>query len=333
VREAPEYDAAYKQLKVKRKEAEKLPNYEKVDCVNVSLGPLKAALEDQQQRLSDALQLGMARQTTATQRALDTFITESLDTLSKRPQSVDEITDAKGARDKIQQDCIKHKAYFKKLEDLSRLLALYSRQPVELAPLAARWDECATPPARCRPHSAACDEIDVTRRMCYGVLPDSTRRWLSSCGWLASQARARADVLQRAHRGPDRAPAWPDGRPRQRAAAAPRKVLGALVRTQAKAPGHGAPRGDGRRHLSCEGVAVGHAKPTKPNHPAPPSPLSTLVPGAGFGRALSRAAAVHCTSSHLATTHGASHLLPVRVRRVLRGGGARQEARRRLPTL
>ena len=38
-------DAAYKQLKVRRKEAEKLPNYEKVDCVNVSLGPLKAALE------------------------------------------------------------------------------------------------------------------------------------------------------------------------------------------------------------------------------------------------------------------------------------------------
>ena len=61
VSEAAEYDAVYKQLRQKRKEAEKLPNFQKVDCVNVSLAPLKAALEDQHQRLSNALQLGMAR--------------------------------------------------------------------------------------------------------------------------------------------------------------------------------------------------------------------------------------------------------------------------------
>ena len=30
---------------------------------------------------------------------------------------------------------------FKKLEDLSRLLSLYSRAPIDLAPHFARWDE------------------------------------------------------------------------------------------------------------------------------------------------------------------------------------------------
>ena len=81
VTEATEYDAAYKQLRVRRKEAEKLPNSEKVDCINVNLAPLKNALEDQQQRLSDALQLGMARQAKSTNTQLDLFISESLDTL------------------------------------------------------------------------------------------------------------------------------------------------------------------------------------------------------------------------------------------------------------
>ena len=141
VTDAGEYDAAYKQLRQRRKEAEKLPNTEKVDCINVSLGPLKAALEDQQQRLSDALQLGMARQASQTQRNLDTFITESLDTLAKRPQSVDEISEAKQSARKIQKECEEKKSGFKKLEDLSRLLALYSRAPIELAGRAARWDE------------------------------------------------------------------------------------------------------------------------------------------------------------------------------------------------
>ena len=61
VTEPKEYDDAYKQLRQRRKEVEKLPNSEKVDCVNVNLAPLKSAIDDQHQRLSNALQLGMAR--------------------------------------------------------------------------------------------------------------------------------------------------------------------------------------------------------------------------------------------------------------------------------
>ena len=100
---AADYDAAYKGLRQRRKEAEKLPNFEKVDCINVSLAPLKSTLEDQHNRLSNALQLGMARQAKATQHQLDTFITESLETLSKRPQDVDEISLAKKQSRDIEQ--------------------------------------------------------------------------------------------------------------------------------------------------------------------------------------------------------------------------------------
>ena len=95
VKDASDYDNAYKGLRQRRKEAEKLPNFEKVDCINISLAPLKSALEDQHQRLSDALQLGMARQATATQRDFSEFISKSLEHLSKRPQSLNKISEAK----------------------------------------------------------------------------------------------------------------------------------------------------------------------------------------------------------------------------------------------
>ena len=42
-------------LQARRKDSEKLPDFQKVDCVSVSFAPFKAAVEDQLQRLSDAL--------------------------------------------------------------------------------------------------------------------------------------------------------------------------------------------------------------------------------------------------------------------------------------
>ena len=64
----------FKAIKAKRKEAEKLPHFERVDCLTVSLAPFKAAVEDQLQRLSDALLLGLRRQAVAQQQELDRFI-------------------------------------------------------------------------------------------------------------------------------------------------------------------------------------------------------------------------------------------------------------------
>ena len=44
-----DWDANFKMLKVKRRDSEKLPDFQKVDCVSVSLAPFKAAVEDQLQ--------------------------------------------------------------------------------------------------------------------------------------------------------------------------------------------------------------------------------------------------------------------------------------------
>ena len=139
--EASAFEASFKALKAKRKEAEKLPNFEKVDCLTVSLAPLKAALEDQHQKMSDALLFGMRRIAAARQKEIDDFVAASMETLARRPQSVDEIGAAKREWTNIFNGKDAVKAKFKRLEELSRMMRSVSRNGLELAALTSRWEE------------------------------------------------------------------------------------------------------------------------------------------------------------------------------------------------
>ena len=143
-----QYDASFKTLRVKRKEVEKLPSFEKVDCITVSLAPLKSALEDQHSRLSDALQLGMRRTAAGMLKEINGFITESLETLAKRPQSVDEVGDAKRSCRAIEAAAETHKESFKKLDELNRLISQVPR--CETRDL--REISQPSPPPETRPH-------------------------------------------------------------------------------------------------------------------------------------------------------------------------------------
>ena len=139
--EASAFEASFKALKAKRKEAEKLPNFEKVDCLTVSLAPLKAALEDQHQKTSDALLFGMRRMAATRQKEIDDFVNESMEALARRPQSVDEIGAAKREWTGIFNGKDAVKAKFKRLEELSRMMRSVSRSGLELAALTSRWEE------------------------------------------------------------------------------------------------------------------------------------------------------------------------------------------------
>ncbi len=58
-----DWDANFKMLKVKRRDSEKLPDFQKVDCVTVSLVPFKSSVEDQMQACGGfALMLACLRQ-------------------------------------------------------------------------------------------------------------------------------------------------------------------------------------------------------------------------------------------------------------------------------
>ena len=128
-------------LKAKRKEAEKLPATEKVDCITVNLAPFKAAVDDQQQRLTDALLYGMRRLSDTKKAEVDEFIAASMETLSRRPQSVDEIGTAKKEWREIVQNKEGVKGTLKKLEELGRQMRGVSKHGIELGPIMSKWEE------------------------------------------------------------------------------------------------------------------------------------------------------------------------------------------------
>ena len=145
-------------LKAKRKEAEKLPATEKVDCITVNLAPFKAAVDDQQQRLTDALLYGMRRLSDTKKAEVDEFIAASMETLSRRPQSVDEIGTAKKEWREIVQNKEGVKGTLKKLEELGRQMRGVSKHGIELGPIMSKWEELELTPGRAHhnhtPHRA-----------------------------------------------------------------------------------------------------------------------------------------------------------------------------------
>lgn len=66
----------------------------KVDCIIVSTIPVKAVIDDHIQRLFDALLNSLRRGISNDVTKIDTFLNEAMETLSRRPQTVEEIGDA-----------------------------------------------------------------------------------------------------------------------------------------------------------------------------------------------------------------------------------------------
>ena len=95
VTEVPQWEANFKALKTKRKALEKVKDVFKVDCVTVSSGPFKAAVEDSLQRLGDALIITLRRSTVKSLTEVEAFLEASMGTLGVLPQSIEEIGNSK----------------------------------------------------------------------------------------------------------------------------------------------------------------------------------------------------------------------------------------------
>ena len=79
-----------------------------MDCIRVSAIPIKSIIDDHIQRLFDAL-LGSLRRSIQTDvTEIDLYLTEAMETLSQRPQTIEEIGDANA----------KHMEYVKKKKEV-----------------------------------------------------------------------------------------------------------------------------------------------------------------------------------------------------------------------
>lgn len=121
-----EYVANFKALRVKRKDIDRLPDVEKVDCCSVSLTPFKAFLEDLLQKVGDALLVSLRRGLLGEFKEVDQFLEASNERLSSRPHSVEEIGNAKKYWKEIDSKKDSMKALSRACVEKKKLLLQYA---------------------------------------------------------------------------------------------------------------------------------------------------------------------------------------------------------------
>uniref|UniRef100_A0A3Q3WZD5 Cytoplasmic dynein 2 heavy chain 1 n=1 Tax=Mola mola TaxID=94237 RepID=A0A3Q3WZD5_MOLML len=135
-----DWERNFKALKARGKESERLPSQEKVDCITVNCEPVKGVIDDFIQRLFDIMLLSLRKSIQGHTQSIDSFVTESMETLSTRPESLEEI----GAANSKYNQILAHKIlpHFKCAEDKNRLLRAVAGGGLNsLSSLRAKWDK------------------------------------------------------------------------------------------------------------------------------------------------------------------------------------------------
>ncbi|KAK7096855.1 hypothetical protein V1264_003902 [Littorina saxatilis] len=137
-----DWERNFRALKARGRDAEKLPSQAKVDCITVNLMPVKAVIDDHIQRLFDALLNSLRKAISQDVNEIDTFVSSATDTLSQRPQTVEEIGDANSKHSEFAKKKQEVKPLFEKAEAKNKLLRSVAGGGVEsLSQLQARWDK------------------------------------------------------------------------------------------------------------------------------------------------------------------------------------------------
>uniref|UniRef100_A0A4W5JP42 Dynein cytoplasmic 2 heavy chain 1 n=1 Tax=Hucho hucho TaxID=62062 RepID=A0A4W5JP42_9TELE len=137
-----DWERNFKALKARGKESERLPSLEKVDCISVNCEPVKAVIDDLIQRLFDTLLMSLRKSIQGHTLDIDSFVTEAMETLSSRPESIDEIGEANARHSQIQARKPDILPQFQAVEEKNRLLRAVAGGGLDsLSSLRAKWDK------------------------------------------------------------------------------------------------------------------------------------------------------------------------------------------------
>uniref|UniRef100_A0A4W6FB67 Cytoplasmic dynein 2 heavy chain 1 n=1 Tax=Lates calcarifer TaxID=8187 RepID=A0A4W6FB67_LATCA len=137
-----DWERNFKALKARGKESERLPSQEKVDCITVNCEPVKAIIDDLIQRLFDMLLLSLRKSIQGHTQAIDSFVSESMEALSTRPESMEEIGAASGKYNQILAHKPEILPQFQCAEEKNRLLRAVAGAGLDsLSSLRAKWDK------------------------------------------------------------------------------------------------------------------------------------------------------------------------------------------------
>ncbi|XP_041357041.1 cytoplasmic dynein 2 heavy chain 1-like isoform X2 [Gigantopelta aegis] len=137
-----DWEKNFKALKGRGRDAEKLPSQIKVNCITVNTTPVKAVIDDHIQRLFDALLNSLRKAIAADVNTIDTFLNTAMETLSKRPQTVEEIGEANAKHVEFSKQKKEILPLFEKTDAKNKLLRSVAGGGVEsINQLQGRWDK------------------------------------------------------------------------------------------------------------------------------------------------------------------------------------------------
>ncbi|XP_038123892.1 cytoplasmic dynein 2 heavy chain 1 [Cyprinodon tularosa] len=137
-----DWERNFKALKTRGKESERLPSQEKVDCITVNCEPVKTTIDDLIQRLFDMLLLSLKKSIQGHTQSIESFISESMEVLATRPESMEEIAAATGKYSQIVARKPEILPEFQFAEEKNRLLRTVAGSGLDsLSSLRAKWDK------------------------------------------------------------------------------------------------------------------------------------------------------------------------------------------------
>ncbi|XP_032878557.1 cytoplasmic dynein 2 heavy chain 1 isoform X2 [Amblyraja radiata] len=139
---AHDWEKNFKALKGRGKDSERLPSVVKVDCITINCNPVKAVIDDLIQMLFDALVQSIRKSIQANIHEIDSFVSDAMELLSKRPETVEEIGDANAKHMEITSKKPRILPLFQEAEDKNKLLRSVAGGGLEiLSSLRAKWDK------------------------------------------------------------------------------------------------------------------------------------------------------------------------------------------------
>ncbi|XP_071781183.2 cytoplasmic dynein 2 heavy chain 1 [Centroberyx gerrardi] len=137
-----DWERNFKALKARGKDSERLPSQEKVDCITVNCEPVKAVIDDLIQRLFDTLLMSLRKSIQGHTQSIESFVSESMEALSTRPENIEEIGGANAKHGQIQARKPEILPQFQCAEEKNRLLRAVAGGGLDsLSSLRAKWDK------------------------------------------------------------------------------------------------------------------------------------------------------------------------------------------------
>ena len=136
-----EFEDNFKALKIRGADIEKLPGQIKIDCIVVNVNPFKLSCEDLLQQLQDALTHCLRSRCQQSIQQIEQFVQTALTTLTKRPQTVEEVTEASMKHGEFSKEKVAMQPLFHECELQNKLLRQTVGRGVDsLQQLQPNWD-------------------------------------------------------------------------------------------------------------------------------------------------------------------------------------------------